>query len=165
MTRGGRGDPVAGAHRMPPQRSAELAMRDVRVDALKLADSKTGVRAVPLGEAVRALILALPDARDAEAFLFPHYAKGRSAYSLGTCWRAVFADTKPGGLRLHDLRHSAASQAVMAGESLPLAGKLLGHRCHRTAAGYAYLADAHLVEASEKVGDVIVEAMSRAVSL
>ena len=39
----------------------------------------------------------------------------------------------------------------MAGENLPLVGKLLGHRRHRTTAGYAHLDDAHLVDATEKV--------------
>ncbi len=65
-----------------------------------------------------------------------------------------------GSLRLHDLRHTAASQAVMAGENLPLVGKLLGHRRHRTTAGYAHLSDAHLVEAAEKVAYIIHRAMS-----
>lgn len=32
-----------------------------------------------------------------------------------------------GRLRLHDLRHTASSQAVMAGENLSLVGKLFGH--------------------------------------
>lgn len=36
---------------------------------------------------------------------------------------------------------------------------LLGHRRHRTAAGYAHLADAHLVEAAERVGLAIARAM------
>ena len=49
----------------------------------------------------------------------------------------------------------------MAGENLPQVGKLLGHRRHRTTAGYAYVADAHLVAAAEKVGAVIAEAMAR----
>ena len=60
--------------------------------------------------------------------------------------RAVFADAKLGRLCLHDLRHTAESQAVMSGENLPLVGKLLGHRRHRTTASYAHLADGHLVE-------------------
>ena len=47
----------------------------------------------------------------------------------------------------------------MAGENLPLVGKLLVHRRHRTTAGYAHLADAHLVETAEKVGSVVAEAM------
>ena len=52
-----------------------------------------------------------------------------------------------------------ASHAVMSGENLPLVGKLLGHRRHRTTAGYAHLADDHLVEAAEKVGSIIAAAM------
>ena len=48
----------------------------------------------------------------------------------------------------------------MSGENLPQVGKLLGHRRHRTTAGYAHLADGHLVEAAERVGRLIAEAMA-----
>ena len=47
----------------------------------------------------------------------------------------------------------------MSGGKLPLVGKLLGHRRHETTAGYAHLADGHLVEAAEKVEKIISEAM------
>ena len=138
----------------------DLRWRDIGEDAIALEDSKTGPRAVPLGEAARALIKALPGARDPDAYLFPRYAEARGQSSLIACWRAVCADAKLGSLRLHDLRHTAASQAVMAGEGLPLVGRLLGHNRHRTTAGYAHLADAHLVEAAEKVGAAIAAAMN-----
>ena len=78
---------------------------------------------MPLGEAARALIEALPGARKTDAFLFPRHAGGRGEWSLTNCWRTVCADAELGRLRLHDLRHTAASQAVMAGENLPLVGK------------------------------------------
>ena len=46
-------------------------------------------------------------------------------------------------------------------QGLPLAfGRFLGHNRHRTTAGYAPLADAHLVEAAEKVGAIIATAMT-----
>ncbi|MCY4317891.1 MAG: tyrosine-type recombinase/integrase, partial [Alphaproteobacteria bacterium] len=102
----------------------------------------------------------LPGPRDPDAFLFPRHAQGRGIWILTNCWRTACADTKLGRLRLHDLRHTAASQAVMAGENLPLVGKLLGHRRHRTTAGYAHVADDHLVEAAEKVGNTIAAAMT-----
>ena len=137
----------------------DLRWRDIGTDAITVRDGKTGPRAVPLGEAARAHIDALPGPRDPEAFLFPRHAEGRSADILVRCWRTVCADAGLGRPRLHDLRHTAASQAVMAGENLPLVGKLLGHRRHRTTAGYAHLADAHLVEAAEKVGSLIADAM------
>ncbi len=140
-----------------------LRWRDIGEDAISLRDSKTGPRAAPLGEAARAQVSALPGARDPDAHLFPRYAEARGQSSLIACWRAVCADAKVGSLRLHDLRHTAASQAVMAGENLPLVGKLLGHRRHRTTAGYAHLADAHLVEAAEKVGAAIAAAMATTV--
>ena len=85
---------------------------------------------------------------------------------LNLRWRDIgddalnLADAKLGGLRLHDLRHTAASQAVMAGANLPLVGKLLRHRRHRTTAGYANLSDAHLLEAVETVGTIIDTAMT-----
>ena len=69
-------------------------------------------------------------------------------------------------LRAHRPSHQSprrllsAAQAVMSGEGLPLVGRLLGHDRHRTTAGYAHLADAHLVEAVEKVGAIIATAMA-----
>ena len=138
-----------------------LRWRDIGHEAIRLKDGKTGPRAVPLGEAARALIASLPGARRPDAFVFPRYAEGHGEWVLMARWREVCEEAKIGRLRLHDLRHTAASQAVMAGENLPLVGKLLGHRRHETTAGYAHLADGHLVEAAEKVGTLIAEAMSR----
>ena len=40
-----------------------------------------------------------------------------------------------------------------------LLGKLLGHRRQSTTAGYAHLADEHLLEAAENVGSTIAGAM------
>ena len=107
----------------------------------------------------RDVVEALPGPRDPDAFLFPKNAGRRSPHNIVACWRTVCDDAKLGRLRLHDLRHTAASQAVMSGENLPLVGKLLGHRRHETTAGYAHLADGHLVEAAEKVGSIIARAM------
>ena len=137
----------------------DLRWRDIGDDAINLADGKTGPRAVPLGEAARAHIDALPGERNPDAFLFPRYAQSRGQYSLRECWRAVCGDAKLGRLRLHDLRHTMASHAVMSGENLPLVGRLLGHHRHRTTAGYAHLADGHLVEAAQKVENIIAVAM------
>ena len=136
-----------------------LCWRDVSENAINLPDGKTGPRAVPLGEATRALIDALPGPRDPEAHLFPRHAEGRGLWILTNCWRTVCTDAKLGRLRLHDLRHTAASHAVMSGENLLLVGKLLGHQRHETTAGYAHLADGHLVEAAEKVGTLIHNSM------
>ena len=53
----------------------DLRWRDIGEDAINLADSKTGPRAVPLGKAAWALIEALPGTRDPDVFLFPRHAE------------------------------------------------------------------------------------------
>ena len=137
-----------------------LRWRDIQKNMIVLPDSKTGPRSVPLGKSARAIVNALPGPRRKDAFLFPKNAGRRSAYNIVACWYTVRADAGLGRLRLHDLRHTAASHAVMSGENLPLVGKLLGHRRHETTAGYAHLADSHLVETAEKVGRLIADAMN-----
>ena len=142
-----------------------LRWRDIAENAIVLPDSKTGPRSVPLGASARAIVDALPGARRKDAFLFPKNAGRRSPYNLVACWHTVRAHANLGSLRLHDLRHTAASHAVMSGENLPLVGRLLGHRRHETTAGYAHLADGHLVKTAEKVGRLVAEAMDLSHSL
>ena len=57
--------------------------------------------------------------------------------------------------RLHDLRHSHASHPVMNGESLHVAGRLLGRRWASTTNRYVHLDDATLSEAAERVVETI----------
>ncbi len=57
--------------------------------------------------------------------------------------------------RLHDLRHSHASHAIMNGESLHVTGRLLGHRRATTTNCYAHLDDDTLSGAAERVAMAI----------
>ena len=138
-----------------------LRWRHIGNDALYLEDSKTGPRTVPLGSGARRVIERLPGPRDPDAFLFPRFAGLKDPHRFLTCWHAVREHAKLGKLRLHDLRHTVASHAVMSGENLPLVSRLLGHRQHRTTANYAHLADKHLVETADQIGSIIAAAMNR----
>ena len=142
-----------------------LRWRNIGADAINLPDSKTGPRAVPLGKAARAHVETLPGERRPDAFVFPTYGGRLDPRNLIDCWHTVRYQARLGRLRLHDLRHTAASQAVMSGENLPLVGKLLGHRRHRTTAGYAHIADGHLIEAAEKVGGIIAATMGNYIAV
>ena len=64
--------------------------------------------------------------------------------------------------RLHDLRHSHASHAVMGGESLHVTGRLLGHRRATTTNCYANLDDATLSDAAEHVAREIKQKLQPA---
>jgi site-specific recombinase XerD len=50
-------------------------------------------------------------------------------------------------LRIHDLRHSVASDAIMQGVPLEGVGKMLGHRNYKTTQRYAHIADTALRDA------------------
>ena len=57
--------------------------------------------------------------------------------------------------RLHDLRHTHASHAIMGGESLYVTGRMLGHRRPSTTNHYAHLDDTTLSRAAERVAMAI----------
>ena len=57
------------------------------------------------------------------------------------------------GVRIHDLRHSYALRALALGESLPMIGKLLGHKQIETTARYTHLADDSVHASAERIAD------------
>src|SRR5262249_41931144 len=62
------------------------------------------------------------------------------------------------GVRLHDLRHTAASIMVSGGATLPMIGALLGHSQPSTTARYAHLYTDPLRETAERVGAIVTGA-------
>jgi len=85
--------------------------------------------------------------------------------SWNACQKAAETDdfTLPVGLtdvRIHDLRHTFASEAVMTGESLHMVGKILGHTQPQTTARYAHMADDPLQSASERIALSLQAAMA-----
>ena len=73
-------------------------------------------------------------------------------------WRSICKAAGITGLRIHDLRHSFASQLASGGASLPLIGALLGHSNPSTTARYSHLFDDPQRAAVERVGAVITAA-------
>src|SRR5262249_18083198 len=69
-------------------------------------------------------------------------------------WAQITKAVGIDGLRIHDLRHSYASQLVSGGASLPLIGALLGHSNPITTSRYAHLFHDPLRKATERVGAV-----------
>ena len=77
-------------------------------------------------------------------------------------WLKVRAEANLPGVRLHDLRHSFASHAAARSETLPMIGKLLGHAKLQTTSRYAHLDDGHVVDAANRIGDLIADVMGDA---
>lgn len=138
-------------------RSAEVAglqWSDVKGNRLKLRDSKTGPRTVWLGDQARAVIAALPRQRGV-AWLFWNPVLCKPVLRLGNHWPSIRDRAGLPGVRVHDLRHTFASHAAMNRETLPMIGRLLGHRNTQSTSRYAHLDDNHVLGAAEQIGAAI----------
>ena len=71
---------------------------------------------------------------------------------IKNAWAEIRTRAGIADVRVHDLRHSYASQLASAGLGLPVIGRLLGHTQAATTARYAHLSDDPLREATERVG-------------
>ncbi len=133
-----------------------LRWEDVDLEAgeLRLRDSKTGARMVPLSATAVAMLAALPRADDNPWVIVGRKA-GAHLTDLQHPWRRVRARAGLDDVRLHDLRHSFASRALALGESLPMIGKLLGHTQVQTTARYAHLANESVKASGARVSDSI----------
>lgn len=140
----------------------DLEWRDVLPDRLRLRDSKTGARDVALGMATRRFLkehrAALNRcARGARSPVFP-LVGGQSYEVVRSVWLSVRREAAlPDTLRIHDLRHSFASHAIMSGETLFCTSRLLGHRRIQMTARYAHLADTALLAAAERIGSILMK--------
>jgi integrase len=142
------------------RKSEILSLRWEWVDAergcLRLPDSKTGAKVVPLAAAAMELVSELP--RNS-VYVLPA-AKGAGHYTgLQKDWERVRDRARLPGLRLHDLRHSFASFAVADGNTLFMIGKVLGHSQARTTEVYAHLADDPVRAVAERTAARIASAM------
>ncbi len=144
------------------RRSEVLGLRreDVALEAgeLRLPDSKTGARAVPLPPQAVELLAGLLGAHDGP-WVIPGRKPGTPLRNIDEAWRTIRERAGLEGVRLHDLRHSWASRALALGEALPVIGKLLGHSKMETTARYAHLARDSAQEAAERVAESIAEDM------
>ena len=118
-----------------------LRWEDVHLDVneLRLRDSKTGPRAVPLSPAAVRVLTGLPRAAG-NPWVIAGRRPGARLSDFNSHWYRVRSSAGLEDVRLHDLRHSFASRALALGESLPMIGKLLGHTKIQTTARYAHLA-------------------------
>lgn len=111
---------------------------DFERSCLRLPDSKTGAKVVPLAAAALKLLDALPHQSE---WVFPSNRSDGPIVGLQKAWEMLRVWCGVEDVRIHDLRHSFATFAVSDGGSLYLVGKVLGHKQSRTTERYAHVAD------------------------
>lgn len=137
--------------------TAKLSWVDWDRRVIQLPDSKTGKKPIYLSEAALTVLCeqrALAE-RIESKFIFPGRSKGKHMINLRKPWMTVCKDAGISGVRLHDLRHTAASIAVGQGVSLPVIGRLLGHTQAQTTLRYAHVDNDPALAAANLIGNAL----------
>lgn len=145
------------------RRNEVLLLRWENVDfersVLRLSESKTGAKVVPLGAPALQVLSSLPHL-DGCPYVFPSAITGGPFVGLQKVWERVRKRAKLSSIRLHDLRHSFAAVGAASGDSLIVIGALLGHRNQGSTARYAHLNDNPVQDAANRISKQIAEAMN-----
>ena len=151
-------EPTDDRHGLPaPQRKARVAVTQVvktHVTKLRLRPHDS-----PRPEA-RAVLVRQP--RNGSDFVFQSLDDPlRPRSSELSLWRKVQVKAGLRDVRLHDLRHTVGSHAVMAGASIPVVSRLLGHHRPRMTLRAAHVGDRETETAAERVGSALASLIDR----
>ena len=132
-----------------------LRRDEAKGDRLELRDSKTGPRTVLLNARAQEIVERRM-AQGNDPWVFPSVRDpSRPQDTNVPLWYRVRREAGIEDVRLHDLRHTVASQAVLNGVPLPVVARLLGHRDVRMTMRYSHVGDREIEAAAERVGQAI----------
>jgi integrase len=114
---------------------------DVARGELRLGETKAGrPHYVPLSAPALALLRQLPR-EEGNPYLLPGTKTGGHLVNVSKPWEKIRRAAGVEDVRIHDLRRTVGSGLAMAGNSLPLIGRVLNHTDPKTTAVYARLGD------------------------
>lgn len=135
-----------------------LRWSEVSEATLRLRDGKTGPRLVYLNHQAQRILVRQP--RNGSPFVFPSLSdSSRPRSSELSLWRKVRREARIEDVRLHDLRHTFASHAVMQRVPLPIVSRLLGHSHSRMTLRYAHAGDRETEAAAERIGTALASVL------
>lgn len=130
---------------------------DISTDELTwfIPHTKSGKpRYVPISNAAREVLRSMKEYKISE-YLFANPATGKPYVNIFSVWNTARVKAGMPDLRIHDLRHSAASFLINSGHSLYVVQKLLGHSQQKTTARYSHLSRDALLGAVNSIGDIL----------
>ncbi|WP_338501546.1 site-specific integrase [Sphingomonas kaistensis] len=129
--------------------NAEWRHVDLDRRAWHIPITKTGKsRYVPLSQAAVDVLTSL-HRFDGCPYVLPNPETRAPFVSIKHAWHTARREAGLRDLRIHDLRHSAASFMINGGVDLYAVGRILGHADHKSTMRYAHLANETLMRAVE----------------
>ncbi|MBN8531438.1 MAG: tyrosine-type recombinase/integrase [Alphaproteobacteria bacterium] len=152
------------------RKSEILTLKKHEIDTLngclRLGDSKTGQKVVPLGSPA---LQAITDASErfgkleenkGNPYVFPGRVPGSHIVGVPKVWERIRAKAELHDVRLHDLRHSFASVGAASGLGLVIIGSLLGHRNSSTTLRYSHIGNDPLRNAADSIAKQIADSLN-----
>ena len=121
-----------------------------RIPMQRAKTSKT--RHVPLSRAAMEILAQLPRWEGCP-YVVPNPETLKPFWSVYHCWDKARKAAGLANVRMHDLRHSCASNLVNSGQSLYVVGTILGHAQTKTTQRYAHLSTDTLLAAANAAAD------------
>ncbi len=141
----------------------EWPMVNWQHSALYLPTTKTGQRTVVVSAQVMALLREIHEATGQRSRgLVLRGINGNKLSGFSRTWHRVRETAEIPDVRIHDLRHSFASDALMSGVPLAVVGSMLGHRKASTTQRYAHLSSDVVRAALAKTTARIIDAVGKA---
>jgi integrase len=124
---------------------------------IRLPDSKTGAKPIFLSEQALAVLEQQRVAQSSKPsrYIIRGRLKNQQLVNLRKPWGRVCIRAGINGVRIHDLRHTAASIGVASGLTLPLIGRLLGHSQTQTTQRYAHVDTDPALLAANAIGKAL----------
>ena len=120
----------------------------------RIPTSKSGKpRHVPLSDDAVAVLRALPRTEGCP-YVVPNARTGCPFTSIYNSWNSARIAAGLPDVRVHDLRHSMASNMANSGQSLLVIGEILGHSQPKTTMRYAHLSNEALHRAANAASAV-----------
>jgi integrase len=133
--------------------------RTGRVWRIPATNSKSKkLQSIPLNDSSIAVLDQL-DTEGKHEYLFINRKTGKPYTTIHKVWKRLRAEAGLPHLRIHDLRHSAASYMAQAGISIYIIQQVLGHSDPSVTQRYAHLSTKNLHDAADCTSDVINAAM------
>lgn len=131
----------------------------VKPPYIELPDSKTGARKIHLDDAA-IVVLESVERIAGNPYVITGIVEEQHLTDLQRPWRRIRKLAGLDNVRIHDLRHTYASNALAAGLPIEMVGKLLGHTQIQTTMRYAHLADDPVRQAAKLVSSGLSAALA-----